>query len=142
MSSDEVEEEPGTDAATPLDLLLADATSSPLRRFLPGMSGVRFTAGLARHPGRVVRRGAGLAGELARIGAGRSEIEADAKDRRFASEEGWTRNPLLRRTLQSYLAAYKYPRHIWIVDELPKGPTGKILRREVEAPADATEASS
>ncbi len=104
MSSDEVEEETGTDAATPLDLLLADAASSPLRRFLPGMSGVRFTAGLARHPGRVVRRGAGLAGELARIGAGRSEIEADEKDRRFASEEGWTRNPLLRRTLQSYLA--------------------------------------
>jgi len=40
------------------------------------------------------------------------------------------------------LAAYKYPRHIWIVDELPKGPTGKILRREVEAPDDVTEALS
>ena len=105
MSTGEVEEEPGTDAAAPLDLLLADAASSPLRRFLPGMSGVRFTAGLARYPGRVVRRGAGLAGELARIGVGRSEIEADEKDRRFASEEGWTGNPLLRRTLQGYLAA-------------------------------------
>ena len=33
------------------------------------------------------------------------------------------------------LAAYKYPRHLWIVQELPKGPTGKILRREVSAPA-------
>jgi long-chain acyl-CoA synthetase len=32
------------------------------------------------------------------------------------------------------IAAYKYPRHIWLVDELPKGPTGKILRREVKAP--------
>ena len=32
------------------------------------------------------------------------------------------------------LAAYKYPRAVWLVDELPKGPTGKILRREVEAP--------
>ncbi len=32
------------------------------------------------------------------------------------------------------LAAYKYPRKVWIVNELPKGPTGKILRREVEAP--------
>jgi len=40
------------------------------------------------------------------------------------------------------LAAYKYPRHIWIVDALPKGPTGKILRREVGAPDHATEASS
>lgn len=34
------------------------------------------------------------------------------------------------------LAAYKYPRHIWLVDELPKGPTGKILHREVSPPAD------
>jgi long-chain acyl-CoA synthetase len=32
------------------------------------------------------------------------------------------------------VAAYKYPRHVWIVDALPKGPTGKILRREVQAP--------
>ncbi len=36
------------------------------------------------------------------------------------------------------LAAYKYPRAVWIVDELPKGPTGKILRREVSAPEGVT----
>ena len=35
------------------------------------------------------------------------------------------------------VAAYKYPRHVWLVDELPKGPTGKILRREVKPPAAA-----
>ncbi|MFM6851038.1 MAG: AMP-binding protein, partial [Terrabacter sp.] len=35
------------------------------------------------------------------------------------------------------LAAYKYPRRLWTLDELPKGPTGKILRREVR-PADAS----
>lgn len=33
------------------------------------------------------------------------------------------------------LADYKYPRRIWFVSSLPKGPTGKILRRSVEAPA-------
>ncbi|KGN37021.1 long-chain-fatty-acid--CoA ligase [Knoellia subterranea] len=33
------------------------------------------------------------------------------------------------------IAAYKYPRQVWFLDELPKGPTGKILRREVKAPA-------
>ncbi len=33
------------------------------------------------------------------------------------------------------IAAYKYPRTVWIVSELPKGPTGKILRREVHAPS-------
>jgi long-chain acyl-CoA synthetase len=32
------------------------------------------------------------------------------------------------------VAAYKYPRQVWIMDALPKGPTGKILRREVTAP--------
>jgi len=35
------------------------------------------------------------------------------------------------------LAAYKYPRLVWFVDELPKGPTGKILKREIERPAHA-----
>ncbi|MGA8978528.1 MAG: long-chain fatty acid--CoA ligase [Pedococcus sp.] len=37
--------------------------------------------------------------------------------------------------VKSKIAAYKYPRHIWAVDELPKGPTGKILRREVHQPS-------
>jgi long-chain acyl-CoA synthetase len=32
------------------------------------------------------------------------------------------------------LAAFKYPRRVWIVDELPKTATGKILRREVRPP--------
>ena len=36
------------------------------------------------------------------------------------------------------VAAYKYPRHIWFVDELPKGPTGKILKREIEVPAEVS----
>ncbi|MEY4372399.1 MAG: hypothetical protein RL219_1168, partial [Actinomycetota bacterium] len=29
------------------------------------------------------------------------------------------------------MAAYKYPRQVEIVDELPKTTTGKILRREL-----------
>jgi long-chain acyl-CoA synthetase len=29
------------------------------------------------------------------------------------------------------LAAYKYPRIVEFADELPKGPTGKILKREL-----------
>jgi long-chain acyl-CoA synthetase len=35
------------------------------------------------------------------------------------------------------IAAYKYPRLVWFLDELPKGPTGKILKREIEPPANA-----
>ncbi len=33
------------------------------------------------------------------------------------------------------IAAYKYPRIVWFLDDLPKGPTGKILKREIEPPA-------
>jgi class II poly(R)-hydroxyalkanoic acid synthase len=89
--------------STPLDLLLADAGRSPLRRFLPGMSGVRFAAALARRPQKVIGRTVELGVELARVGVGRSEVEPHAKDRRF-SEEAWARNPLFKRTLQGYLA--------------------------------------
>ncbi len=32
------------------------------------------------------------------------------------------------------IAAYKYPRIVWFLDELPKGPTGKILKREIATP--------
>jgi long-chain acyl-CoA synthetase len=35
------------------------------------------------------------------------------------------------------IAAYKYPRVVWFIDELPKGPTGKILKREIDRPATA-----
>ena len=40
----------------------------------------------------------------------------------------------LRDHVKEQLAAYKYPRQVWIVESLPKGPTGKILRREVRPP--------
>ena len=40
----------------------------------------------------------------------------------------------LRAFVKERVAAYKYPRVVWIVDELPKGPTGKILKREIEPP--------
>jgi long-chain acyl-CoA synthetase len=40
----------------------------------------------------------------------------------------------LREFAKERVAAYKYPRVVWLVDELPKGPTGKILRRSVNLP--------
>ena len=30
------------------------------------------------------------------------------------------------------VAAYKYPRRVILVEALPKGPTGKILKREIK----------
>jgi polyhydroxyalkanoate synthase len=64
-------------AAAPLDLLLTDAATGMLRQ---------------------------LAGELARITVGRSQVQPPRRDRRFA-DPGWAGNPLLRRTMQAYLAA-------------------------------------
>jgi long-chain acyl-CoA synthetase len=47
----------------------------------------------------------------------------------------------LREHCKSELAAYKYPRRIWFLDELPKGPTGKILKREIDVPKAVDAAS-
>jgi long-chain acyl-CoA synthetase len=40
----------------------------------------------------------------------------------------------LRAYVKGEVAAYKYPRRIWLLDELPKGPTGKILKRLISPP--------
>ena len=42
----------------------------------------------------------------------------------------------LRAFARERVAAYKSPRHVWLVRELPKGATGKILHREVQPPQD------
>jgi long-chain acyl-CoA synthetase len=42
----------------------------------------------------------------------------------------------LRDYVKGQVAAYKYPRHVWMVDVLPKGPTGKIQKRDIVIPAD------
>ena len=90
--------------AAPVDLLLTDAATGMLRRLNPGGSGLRLAAVLAARPRLVAERGTQLAGELARIAVGRSQVQPSRRDRRFA-DPGWTGNPLLRRTMQAYLAA-------------------------------------
>jgi long-chain acyl-CoA synthetase len=40
----------------------------------------------------------------------------------------------IRDYVRSQVAAYKYPRHVWVLDALPKGPTGKVLKREIKPP--------
>ena len=42
----------------------------------------------------------------------------------------------LRDYVKAQVAAYKYPRKVWITGELPKGPTGKIVKREIVLPDD------
>jgi polyhydroxyalkanoate synthase subunit PhaC len=91
-------------AAAPLDLLLTDAATGALRRVNPGGSGLRLAAALATRPRLVAGRGRQLAGELARIAVGTSQVQPSRRDRRFA-DPGWAGNPLLRRAMQAYLAA-------------------------------------
>jgi long-chain acyl-CoA synthetase len=47
----------------------------------------------------------------------------------------------LRDYVKERVAAYKYPRHVWLTAGLPKGPTGKLLKREIAIPEDVTEAA-
>jgi long-chain acyl-CoA synthetase len=45
----------------------------------------------------------------------------------------------LRAFAKERVAAYKYPRVVWVTSELPMGPTGKILKREIEIPVPPVE---
>ncbi|MGA2014869.1 MAG: long-chain fatty acid--CoA ligase, partial [Solirubrobacteraceae bacterium] len=52
-----------------------------------------------------------------------------------ALKDGATTTPeQLRDFVKQRIAAYKYPRQIWLVDELPKGPTGKTVKRDITPP--------
>jgi long-chain acyl-CoA synthetase len=44
----------------------------------------------------------------------------------------------LRDYVKGQVAAYKYPRHLWLVEALPKGATGKIQKRDIVVPAGLT----
>jgi long-chain acyl-CoA synthetase len=44
----------------------------------------------------------------------------------------------IRTFVKDRVAAYKYPRRIWFTDELPKGTTGKILKRQIPVPDTTT----
>jgi polyhydroxyalkanoate synthase len=90
-------------AAVPLDLLLGDAATGMLRRMNLGGSGLRLAAALAVRPRLVAGRGRQLAGELARIGVGRSQVQPSRRDRRF-TDPAWAGNPVLRAAMQAYLA--------------------------------------
>jgi polyhydroxyalkanoate synthase len=92
------------EAAAPLDALLVEAVTGPLRRFVPDASTAKFLARLARNPRSTGRQLGCLASELARVVAGSSTITASRRDRRF-TDPAWTENPFLRRLVQTYLAA-------------------------------------
>ncbi|HEY2313488.1 MAG TPA: alpha/beta fold hydrolase [Streptosporangiaceae bacterium] len=97
-------QETAGDLAGALDMLLADGALGILRRFRPDGAVLRLAASLAQRPQQVSRHVAELSSELAKIVTGASQVVPDRKDRRFA-DPAWGQNPLLKRILQSYLAA-------------------------------------
>jgi polyhydroxyalkanoate synthase len=92
--------------AVPLDLLLTRPVFGLAERITPDMSWRRFAINLARQPRVVASRATTLGRELGAIAAGRSEIAPAKGDKRFA-DPAWVGNPILKRTMQAYLAANK-----------------------------------
>jgi polyhydroxyalkanoate synthase subunit PhaC len=90
--------------AAPLDALLVDAAFGPLRRLAPDLSTAKLAARLATRPEPVLARLRDLVAELARVGAGNSDLAPEPKDRRF-TDPAWAGSPVLRRIVQAYLAA-------------------------------------
>jgi polyhydroxyalkanoate synthase len=90
--------------AAPLDLLLTSSAVGMAERMMPNTAWSRFALNLAKQPGTVVSRAAALGRELVAIGEGRSEVAPAKGDKRF-TDPAWQGNPLLKRTMQAYLAA-------------------------------------
>ncbi len=99
-------DEPADAAVASLDLLLTEAALGTAHMFRPRGAGIRTAVKLALKPKDVAGRSAELAAELGRIASGKSEIEPDRRDRRFAFDF-WRKNPALLRIMQTYLAAGK-----------------------------------
>jgi polyhydroxyalkanoate synthase len=89
--------------AVPLDLLLTTSATGVARRMLPDASWSRFGLNLARHPGTVADRVGSLGRELAAIAQGASDRAPAKADKRF-SDPAWQGNPLLKRSMQAFLA--------------------------------------
>jgi polyhydroxyalkanoate synthase len=92
------------DLSAPLDVLLTEATYSPRERFFAADATMRLGTSLARRPGKIARRVAGLGRELGRVAAGDSNVLPPRGDRRF-SDPAWNESPLFHRLMQGYLAA-------------------------------------
>src|SRR3954447_2398629 len=92
------------EAVMGLDMVLVDGARGPLRRLVPpARTTLAFAKGLAAKPDIVGKRARYLARELGRIGVGRSDVEPNKKDKRFA-DPAWSGNPLLRRLMQAHIA--------------------------------------
>lgn len=90
--------------AAPLDLLLTSSAVGIAERVMPNVSWSRCALNLGRQPRTVASRAASLGRQLVSIAGGRSDVAPTSGDKRF-TDPAWLGNPLLKRTMQAYLAA-------------------------------------
>ena len=90
--------------ATPHDLLLTGSALGVASGMMPDTSWARFGLNLARRPGVVAERVGSFGRELASIATGTSDRAPAKPDKRF-SDPAWQGNPLMKRSMQAYLAA-------------------------------------
>ncbi len=70
--------------------------------------------------------------EAAVVGVPHSELGEEIAAA-VVAKPGQTLDPAeVQAFVKERVAAYKYPRFVAVVDELPKGPTGKIMKREID----------
>jgi polyhydroxyalkanoate synthase len=98
-----IDSEVADELAVPLDLLLTSSAVGMAERMMPNSSWSRFALNLAHQPRKVGTRAKELGHELVEIVEGKSDIAPTKGDKRFA-DPAWSGNPLLKRTMQAYLA--------------------------------------
>ena len=69
--------------------------------------------------------------EVAVVGVPHNEFGEEVAAYVVLAEGASATEDELREHVKSQVANYKYPRHIHLIDALPKGATGKILKREL-----------
>ena len=89
---------------TSQDLLLTGSALGISSRLIPDTSWGRFGVSLARRPGALAQRAESFGRELASIATGTCDRAPAKSDKRF-SDPAWAGNPLLKRSMQTYLAA-------------------------------------
>ena len=81
---------------------------------------------LREHPGVKDAAVVGIPDERLGSEIGAAVIPADGYE--FDADE-------IRAYMRERVARWKYPRHVWAVDSLPRGATGKVVRRKIVPPA-------
>ena len=74
--------------------------------------------------------------EVAVVGVEHERLGVEVAAAVVLKEKDSVRADEIRDFALDKLAKFKVPTKIWFLDELPKGPTGKILKRELKPPED------